>query len=440
MTGATFFSSTVREVLSRFNKQGSPFLVAVSGGSDSMALLHCCISLRLPCVAAHVNYALRGRESDADEALVRNFCEKHQVPMEVLKVVDSDWSDHPGSTQEAARNIRYAWFKSLREKYTASYVLTAHHANDQTETMLFQFVRGGAGKSIYGMREHADGVLRPMLSIPKKSVMEYLNENAIPWRQDASNESTDYRRNRVRHEILPVIESLNPSIHETIQLRSDWMHQEQAMVDWAAKILLEKIVTHTPDSEAVSVTDLIATGFHRALLWKWLGRNGFTSQQVIQIGEHLCKGSSSESTWFYSPLRRVCIQNDRIVCLALPQVISENILSIPWSGRGVHIDYCHPSEVEYSGDQNCQYLDAGRVSLPLVLRNWKDGDRFHPLGLSGNKKVSDFLTQAKIPAWQKQGVLVLCSGDEVLAVLQQRISENFKKTDSTLRCLRIQFS
>jgi tRNA(Ile)-lysidine synthase len=176
------------------------------------------------------------------------------------------------------------------------------------------------------------------------------------------------------------------------------------------------------------------------LLWKWLGRNGFTSQQVIQIADHLRKGTSSESTWFYSPLRRVCIQNNRIVCLALPQAISETILSIPWSGWGVHIDDCHPSEVEFASDQKRQYLDAGRVSLPLVLRNWKEGDRFQPLGLAGNQKVSDFLTHAKLPAWQKEGVVVLCSGDEVLAVLQQRISENFKKTDSTLRCLRIQFS
>jgi len=440
MPANNLFSSTVGKVLSRYKSEGKPFLVAVSGGPDSMALLHCCVSMGYACVVAHVNYGLRGRESDADELLVKQFCDDHGLVFEVLRVRDEDWKNHLGSTQEAARSIRYTWFKALKEKYAANYVLTGHHANDQTETMLFQFVRGGSGRSVYGMPEHSNGVLRPMLSITKSVVKDYLQTNDIPWRNDSTNDSTDYKRNQVRHEIMPLVESLNPFIHETIQQRADWMHQEQAMVDWAAKSFLDHHLVRTNGAEVISITDLLATCFQDVLLWKWLGGHGFSSQQVIQISEHIQRAPISESAWFYSSHRRICIQNDHIACVDLAETIMEVIEPIPWFGCGLRIDYCSPTEVEFTDDSKRQYLDADAISGPLIVRTWKEGDRFRPLGLGGNQKVSDFLTHTKMAAWQKDQVLVLCSGEEVAAVLQLRISENFKKTDTTSKCLRIQFS
>jgi tRNA(Ile)-lysidine synthase len=434
------FESHIRGVLQLHGvKVESNVIVAVSGGADSMALLSGVHSLPFTCIAAHVNYGLRGMESDGDEECVRAFCANYQIDLEVWRVNEQDWETTVGSTQEAARTMRYAWFEQLRAKHGAAAILTAHHANDQTETMLYQFVRGGAGKSVFGMAEKSGYIIRPLLAITKEQVLLYIEERAIPWRQDSSNDTTHYARNVVRHEWMPLIEQLNPAIHDNIQLRSSWMHQEQAMVDWAASLFLEKNAKRMRGAEVVSIATLTSSGFMDVVLWKWLSPFGFSSHQVSQIADYARTKSSSEPAWFNSASHQVCIQTDRVACVEAAEPVHEVIGELPYTNDFMSIDFCSSAEVEFTADVTRQYLDAAKLTFPLTIRTWQEGDRFHPLGVGGHQTVADFMVHAKVPAWQKKAVAVLCSSDDITAVLQYRISEKFKISTSTNRCVRIQF-
>lgn len=434
------FTSHIQHVLSTNGVgENHTLIVAVSGGADSMALLHGCSTVHARCVVAHVNYGLRGADSNDDETLVRNYCSSQNIPLELFVVREEHWEKHPGSTQEAARAIRYAWFEELRVKHDALYILTAHHANDQTETMLYQFIRGGAGRSVYGMPMRSENTLRPLLALTQQAVINYVEEHQIPWRHDRSNDSDKYARNRVRHEILPLIEALNPSIHEGIQQRSSWMHQEQAMVEWAAQSYLKNNLSISSGVEALSISNLLETGFADVLLWKWLHPADFTSPTVVQISASLAN-ASGEALWFSSGTHDVCIQGNTIACLPTPKAVNEFIEAFPWSNDLMQIDLCSPEEVEFTNDSIRQYLDADKLRLPLQLRSWQPGDRMHALGAPGVQKVSDILTHAKIPSWKKREALVLTCGGDITCILQTRICEDFKKTASTKRCVRIQFS
>ena len=434
------FVSHIQHVLSTNGvEENHALILAVSGGADSMALLHACSSVHARCVVAHVNYGLRGADSNNDEAHVRSYCASQNIPLEVLVVQEEHWKKHPGSTQEAARSIRYAWFEELRVKHSALFILTAHHANDQTETMLYQFIRGGAGRSVYGMPLRSENTLRPLLALTQRAVMDYVEELRIPWRHDRSNDSDKYARNRVRHELLPLIESMNPSIHDGIQQRSTWMHQEQAMVEWAVQSYLKSNLNVSSGVETLSIDSLLDTGFAGVLLWKWLHTAGFTSPTVIQISSSLAN-PSGEALWFSSGTYDVCIQGNTIACLPTPTTYNELIESLPWSNEHVRIDLCSSEEVEFADDDLRQYLDADKLTLPLELRSWQPGDRMRALGAPGVQKVSDILTHAKIPSWKKRQALVITCSGEVTCILQTRISENFKKTASTKGCVRIQFS
>lgn len=434
------FTTHIRNVLESngvFTDQ--PIVVAVSGGPDSMALLHGLYELSYICVVAHVNYGLRGAESDGDENCVSEYCMKRNIFFEVRKVSNDEWKHYDGSTQEAARNMRYAWFEQMRVGHGASAILTAHHANDQTETMLYQFIRGGAGKSVYGMPERSGYIIRPMLAISKNQVLQYADEKAIPWRKDSTNDTTRYARNRVRLELMPLVESLNPSIHETIQQRSAWMRQEQVLVDVAVRTFLDQHLTRNRDTEVISTSCLVQSGVGEVVLWKWLSHFGFSSQQVIRIFRHCCDEASTEPAWFHAFEYEVCIQGENLACRKRVELKTEVVQSLPWSNERMTIDFCSALEVEFTRDDEYQFLDAAIVSFPLTIRPWQEGDRFKPLGAVGHQKISDFLVHSKIPAWQKQEISVMCTGEEIAAVLQYRISEKFKKTDSSERCVRIQF-
>lgn len=415
-------------------------LVAVSGGVDSMVLLEHCRQLQLTMIVAHVNYGLRGEESKKDEQLVLEYCNTHQIPCETLRVEPSHWQHHKGSTQAIARAIRYDWFEQLRSKHGARYTLTAHHANDQTETMLMQFIRGGGGKSVYGMPELHKGLLRPLLAVSRKTIQRYAEEYTVPWRDDQSNNTDAYTRNFIRHHILPLVEQLNPEIHDTIQLRSRWMHEEQHLMNIATEAFFARHLREEGNRQMVSIRSLLESGAMQVLMWKWLGMHGFTSAQVTGIERCACEEARSEAARFSSATHDVWVQHDSIVCIPKELSVEYTIDTWPCVFAGVHFESCAVEEVVFGVDAEKQYIDSSLLQLPLWLRPWRAGDRFFPLGAKGEQKISDFLTHAKIPTWQKSSVYVLESGNTIAAVVGLRISEKFKITHQTTHCLRLRIS
>jgi tRNA(Ile)-lysidine synthase len=434
-------SIQVREVLRNHGVLDTDTLiVAVSGGADSMVLLHCCAQLKMQCVAAHVNYGLRGTESDEDEKAVLQFCHQLSIPCETLHVEEAHWQQHSGSTQEAARSIRYTWFDSLRDLRGARCILTAHHANDQTETMLLQFIRGGAGKSVYGMALQRNALLRPLLGITRAAILRYAEEHSIAWRNDSSNDSDSYTRNFIRHHLVPLVEKLNPEIHAGALERSVWMHEEQRLADRAAHDFFARYMARHTHHEELSIPLLMKTDCVRVLIWKWLSNHGFTSGQTTQIAQVVLAGPRNEAATFSSPTHDIHVQYDSIVCAKKEHPTAFTIEGFPFERSDMRIDLCSPSDVYFAQDSQRQYLDAALLTLPLLVRPWKAGDRFFPLGSSGEQKVSDYLTHAKVPAWRKEKILVLETNQHIAAVVGFRISEKFKVCGSTQQCLRIAYS
>lgn len=420
-------------------------IVAVSGGCDSMVLLTLCKQCGLNAIAAHVNYGLRGGDSEADAQLVSEYCATHKITLEQKKVTEHDWNAHRGSTQEQARAIRYAWFNELLKKHGAARVLTAHHANDQTETMLMQFIRGGGGKSVYGMAADTGSLLRPLLSRTKNELLEYARTNHIPWREDLSNQSDAYTRNTIRHNLLPLIEQLNPGIHDDIQERSQRMHEEQELAAHAAQSLLQSLIQRdNARRELIALDALLATGVYHVLLWKWLQPAGFSSHTTSHIANHVETGTSTEAAWYRSETHEVCLQNG-VICLMVARIENPHdyrIHTLPWTEPAIsafNLSLKARNDIVFTADPISQSLDAGKMVFPLVVRPWKEGDALKPLGSPGHQKVSDLLTQLKLPAWEKKDVLVLESNDTIAAVVGIRISDTFKITADTTECLHIQF-
>jgi tRNA(Ile)-lysidine synthase len=426
-------------LVASISDKNTMYIAAISGGCDSMVLLDLCFKNNIRCVVAHVNYGLRGADSDADEQVVIDYCNSHNIAYEVLRVDEKEWASHEGSTQEIARTLRYQWFQELLEKHRAIRVLTAHHANDQTETMLMQFIRGGSGKSVYGMAQDTGVVLRPLLSATQADLESYAKENNVPWREDLSNQKDQYTRNQLRHHVIPLIESINPSIHKTIQQRSAWMHEEQLLVELTLEEKLKSMVWVNGSAHLLDTTAIKNIPYRHILLWQWLKPFGFSSEVVGDIARKTLTPTETEPCWFASHTHEICIQRDTIALIEKQKAEPFVIDALPWSNQSISLSTCPHSEVQFGHDAEVQFLDASRIAFPLIVRAWQEGDSFKPLGAPGRQKVSDFLTHTKIPAWKKKHVRVMESNGQIVAVLGQRISNDFKITDQSATCLRISF-
>ena len=441
-------AASVRETLTdvlRRNRiaANDKLIVAVSGGCDSMVLLALCKTMGLNIIAAHVNFGLRGDDSNEDEQLVKTFCEQANIPLETLHVSEEDWLAHSGSTQEQARSIRYAWFNTLIQHHSAKRILTAHHANDQTETMIHRFISGGSGKSFTGMAEDTGIVLRPLLSVTRKAIVAFATTHQIPWREDLSNATDHYTRNYIRHHLIPLVEHLNPGIHEDIQQRSKLLHEEQRLIERATKNILSDITRiDTSQREIIACLDLVGSGACNTLVWYWLQPCGFSSDTTVQISRHVQQSATTESIWYASDTHEVCIQNG-LVCLAKKTAFEEYVIStLPATISGnidVKLTLHDNGTPQFTPDHIGQYIDAGRLSLPLIIRPWKEGDSFIPLGAPGRKSVADLLTQSKLPAWEKKQAHVLISNNQVVAVLGVRIADSVKAKGSTTEYLHLEF-
>ena len=441
-------AASVRETLTdvlRRNRiaANDKLIVAVSGGCDSMVLLALCKTMGLNTVAAHVNFGLRGEDSNKDEELVTAYCEHGEIPLDILRVSDKDWLAHPGSTQEQARSIRYTWFNTLLQQHGAKRILTAHHANDQTETMVHRFIRGGSGKSFTGMAEDTGIVLRPLLSITRKTIFAFATTHHIPWREDISNTTDHYTRNYIRHHVIPLVEHLNPGIHDDIQQRSTLLHEEQRLIGRATKSILSEIkAIDKSQREIIACSDLIHSGACNTIIWHWLQPCGFSSETTVQITRHAQQSASTEAIWYTSETHDVCIQSG-LMCLAKTKQYEEYVISeLPASIQGnihVHLTLHGKGTPRFTPDHIGQIIEAGHLSFPLIIRPWKDGDSLIPLGAPGRKSVADLLTQSKLPAWEKKQAHVLISNNDIVAVLGVRIADDVKVKESTTEYLHLEF-
>ena len=411
----------------------SKFLIAVSGGSDSMACLAIAQNLNLKIEVAHVNFLLRGLESDNETILVSKYCQKHEIKLHVLKKDCNDYSlSKKLSVQESARNIRYSFFEEIVSKHEIDYVITGHHIEDSVETFFINAIRGTGIKGLAGIPKIRDIYIRPLLDTSKKEIQTYVSENNIPFLDDSSNSSLKYDRNFLRNKITPLLRerfnNFDASLNSTLSI----IASENKLLQQLISEKLAPFISYNNESIHLKNSENVSS----KIWYHFLKKFGFNAAQVDDIvnNNHQCgkKFSTPKHTLFID--RNKWIIRENKIKANQEYLISSNLISeTPFIVELMKIKV--PSKIKSA--RNNAYLDYNLLSFPLKIRKWEKGDFFIPLGMKNKKKVSDFLIDNKIPQSEKDEIWVLTNNNEIIWLMGYRISDPYKISEKTKNCLHL---
>lgn len=423
---------------------GKPVLVAISGGADSVALLHVLVRSGYECVAAHCNFHLRGEESDSDEAFVRSFCGTLGVPLHVAQFDTKAYASQKHiSIEMAARDLRYDWFFSLLDELKIPVVAVAHHADDAAETFFLNLTRGTGVRGLAGMKSVQGRVVRPLLSVSRHEIELYCKANGLDYVTDCTNNSDDYARNRIRHHVIPEFKKLNPSFLTTMGNNMNHVAQVLAIFEEQVKMFRETFVSETDSGLFVDIDGLKKLQNPEPFIYEILLPCGLSPKLIHDVAR-----SVTGTNWgrvFFSSTHRVVVDRhgiiaqdkaaisdaeERIVVDSLPVNLQNPVMA--------NLRFFDKEEgFAPSRDPKTMHLDADKVSLPLIFRHWKKGDVFRPLGMRGQKKMSDFFTDAKMSQVDKESAWIVESNGVIVCVLGMRMDDRFKLTPSSSHILEI---
>ena len=412
-----------------FNLQDK-ILVALSGGADSVALLRVLLSLGYTCECAHCNFHLRGLESDRDEAFVRQLCEKQGIPLHVTHFDTSAYAkEHHISIEMAARELRYEWFEHIRKEIGASAIAVAHHRDDSVETFLLNLMRGAGINGLKGIPVKNGLIVRPLLSVSREDILDYLQAIHQDFVTDSTNLEDEYIRNKIRLNILPVMKEVNPSIMETIQ-ETTFRFSEISNIyrQDRTEAIARKVISTSPDMFRISLADILEDLAPLSLLHEVLFPKGFNASQIQDIYRSL--SSSQSGKLFFSTEWEVL--RDREYIWIKKKAPAQSIPEIKMDEVNRTPSFVIPR------DKHIACLDADKIKQPLTIRKWERGDKFVPLGMNGKKNVSDYLTDKKFSLFQKENQYVVCCGDDIVWLVNERTDHRYRITESTQRIMLIQ--
>ncbi|MDX1768257.1 MAG: tRNA lysidine(34) synthetase TilS [Arenibacter troitsensis] len=415
-------------------KEGT-FLLACSGGLDSVVLAHLCASYNLDFSLAHCNFKLRGEESEKDENLVRKLGE--QLGKEIF-VTSFDthgyMAQHRTNLQIAARELRYNWFSQIMENHHIKTLVTAHHADDSLETFIINLSRGTGIEGLSGIPSLTNTISRPLLQFSRTEIKKYAEANAIHWREDASNENTKYLRNNIRHNIIPKLKELNPHFLENFLKTQEHLGQTQKILHQHITQLKKQLFSKEKMVEKVKVASLLALRPTKTYLFHFFREFGFT--QWDDIYGLLSANSGKE---VHSNTHRLLKDRD---FLLLKPIVHKNTKAFYIEGdqesvsEPIDLKLSHVKAIGETSP-NIIYVDKETLKYPLIVRKCQKGDYFYPLGMSGKKKISKFFKDAKMDVFAKENQWLLCSGDNIVWIIGKRADERFKITDKTKEILKI---
>ncbi len=414
-------------------------IVGLSGGADSVALLHILTQLNYPCISAHCNFHLRGEESMLDEVFAQQIAESLQIPF-CKKDFDTIEYAHQNSisVEMAARELRYEWFEELRIAHHAQAVAVGHHQDDSVETVLLNLIRGTGIRGLTGIRPERDTIIRPLLETSRQEIVEWLHQQGITYRTDSSNLSDAYTRNFIRLHILPVMETLNPSVRQAIARTT--VHLSDMEVIYANFIEKER-KRLIDDQQRIHISELMQSIAPQTVLYELIRPFGFTRI----VSESVFNALTGESgKIFYAPSSNYQIIKDRdFLLLTKKQSKVESVFSIhfnesiefPIRLKTQKVEITQNFQIEK--DKSVALFDFDKLAFPLTLRTWKRGDWFVPFGTKGRKKLSDYFNDHKFDRNRKDRTWLLCSGSDIIWIVGERIDDRFKiekSTKSALTC------
>ena len=415
------------------------YLLAVSGGADSMVLAHLFEGIKdlgYHFQIAHINYKLRGEDSEADQKVVDDFCKTHSIKFHSYSVSEKDEKPE-GSIQLWARTLRYRFFDEICQKENLDYLVTAHHLNDQLETFIINLSRGSGISGLTGIPSNENNILRPLLNFSKEEIYEFARENSIEFREDLSNKKNDYLRNKIRNTIVPNLCTIDADFLNSFKKSLNYLNQTKEFVQQQIKEIEEKITIS--DKENIILNKEKLNLENDFVQFEILKKYGFTKVEEIKKIFTAETGST-----FFSKNYQLNINRNEIVLIKIEEKqknISEIILTIPENEDQNNLTVNLSDQISIIDTFNKDFyweFNADKLTYPLKLRNKKEGDFFYPIHFSGKKKVSKFFKDEKIPNLAKQKIWLLTDGnDEILGVIPFRQDRKYAKDEKTNTILTI---
>ena len=415
-------------------------LLAISGGIDSVVLADLLVKLDCSVTLAHCNFQLRSEASDQDEAFVNTLAKSLKTSIFTKKFDTNIFAKQEKlSIQVAARQLRYDWFYALVNEHHFDYILTAHHADDNLETFIINLSRGTGLDGLTGIPEKNNKLLRPLLPFTRSEIEQYAKTNQLTWREDASNAETKYLRNKIRHEVIPALKSLNPNFLDGFAKTTQHLKETRLIIDEAVENAKEKIAITTKNNEIqLKVEELKKLKHPKAYLYEILKPFGFTAWNDVAS---LLDAQSGKQVFS----KTHCILKDRdFLIVSKNSSDNENLeFNIDENQTKIEADKIKFRISELKDDHvishlNTIFIDKSKLTWPLVLRKWKNGDYFYPLGMQGKKKVSKYFKDEKFSLVQKETTWLLCSDNKIIWIVNHRLDDRFKVTENTATILKIE--
>ena len=419
-------------------------LLTVSGGVDSMVMMSLFAASGYRFGVAHCNFQLRGQESDEDEALVAEQARRYGVELFNRRFDTQGEMERTGESMEmAARRLRYTWFRSLCDEHGYNVIAIAHHINDSIETFFINMLRGTGLRGLTGISVQAGRIVRPLMFATRKDILDYATAHRIPYREDSSNRSTKYLRNKVRLGVVPMLREINPQFTTVMRRNISRLTDAQTFIDRSVELIRRDAMTEQGGLYTLHVDRIDASLPLGYVVYEILNSMfGFKGDTV----DALCHALQQNNTGrrFYSREWVATIDRGRIVIGRIADEdtcmtqVEQGVLRSYCGSSVLHYEYCDIDMIDsVTTPDNVALVDADKLRFPLTLRRWQQGDWFVPFGMSGRKKVSDFLIDAKVSMAEKSRQFVLLSGDDVVWLVGRRADDRFRLTRQTENVLKI---
>jgi len=409
-------------------------LIAVSGGVDSVVLCDLFSKSKIKFAIAHCNFTLRNKESDEDAEFVETLSEKYNVPFHFISFPTSTIAKQKKeSIQVAARNLRYEWFEKIRKEFKYDYIATAHHQNDSIETFFINLLRGSGIKGLTGISNKNGKIIRPLLFAAKEEILNYAKKNKLKFREDSSNASDKYVRNKIRLKLIPLLKEINPQAEQTISNTIQHLNEVEHIYNTTIETQRKKLVKEKANACYISIPALLKINPINCYLFEFLKPFDFNSAQTAEIIEQLKAESGKQ---FYSSTHRLIKDRTQLIIEPIHKEETKKEFIVTKKSKQIITDdiqlrFSIKEKMSISPSSKIGCIDFNKLLFPLTVRKWEKGDAFYPLGMKGKKKLSDFFTDKKLSISDKENVWLLTSNNEIVWIIGHRIDDRFKITDKT---------
>lgn len=419
---------------------GEKVIVGVSGGADSVALLDILHSFKIECIVAHCNFHLRGEESNRDAFFVEELCKRYGLKYERVDFDTEAYAERESiSIEMAARDLRYNWFEQIRVIHMAQKIAVAHHRDDSVETILLNLSRGTGIRGLTGISPMNGYIIRPLLCLSRKDILEYLKDRKLSYVDDSTNSEDLYSRNKIRLNIIPLLERINPSVKDAIIRTSENLSQVANIY----YMYINQVKKDVFKDNKINIGLLVHYVEPEAILFEILSLYGFNAATVQSVFESLLNQSGKV---FHSETHEL-LKDRGYLILKKKRALTLDSFNIQKDDPKI----IHPVNLKIEKilknkdftierNPNILYLDANKINYPLTLRRWHRGDWFIPFGMKGKKKISDYFSDHKFSLFDKESAWLLCSGNDIVWIVGHRSDERFKIDRDTSEVIKITYN